>query len=125
MWRVYSLSHCCGVRFLVCREKTGFFEHSKSPINYCTIVHVSQKRCRYEVCDHACVRVWLLHWLFDMCLSRDGTQRDMQFLLVDKVGWIPIMIVKKRKTTAMRPDSFKIQGAFFVPHLRCTAEGFQ
>lgn len=66
MWRVYSLSHCCSVHFLVCREKTGFFEHSDSPINYCTIVNVSQKRCRWEVCGRLCACVWLLRLLFGM-----------------------------------------------------------
>lgn len=46
-------------------------------------------------CVRACVFGWFIGCL--ACLSRDGTQRDMQFLLVDKVDWIPIIIVKKKK----------------------------
>lgn len=46
------------------------------------------------------------------CLSSDGTQRDMQFLLVDKVKWISIT----KKTEDVR--DFNIQGVFLVPHLR-------
>lgn len=51
------------------------------------------------------------------CVSSDGTQRCTQFLLVDKVEWISIK--KKKQTEDVCPDIFNIQGAFFIPQLRC------
>lgn len=108
MWRVYSLSYCCGVHFLVCREKTGFFEHSNSPINYCTIVNVSQKRCRWKACGRACARVWLLHWLFGMFVKWWNAAWHAVFTC--RQSWID----SNKKKTKLMTLIFKERSSFLI-----------